>query len=81
MAVGGKAIPATFPVNPELAGGNVDHACQPVASGSASYRSPGARHHSHLCDRIITLLGGVALQVIGVGLLVSTAYGLVSPGA
>lgn len=38
-------------------------------------------HRSPAADRVITLLGGVALQVIGVGLLVSTAYGLVSPGA
>ena len=35
-------------------------------------RSPAA-------DRIVTLLGGVALLIIGVGLLASTVYGLISP--
>ena len=36
-------------------------------------------HRSPAADRIITLLGGVALLIIGVGLLASTAYGLISP--
>ncbi|GAA1546774.1 MULTISPECIES: LysE family translocator [Brevibacterium] len=36
-------------------------------------------HRSPAADRIITLLGGVALLLIGVGLLASTAYGLISP--
>lgn len=38
-------------------------------------------HRSPAADRIITLLGGIALLIIGAGLLVSTGYGLISPGA
>lgn len=37
-------------------------------------------HRSPAADRIITLLGGIALLLIGVGLLASTAYGLISSG-
>lgn len=36
-------------------------------------------HRSPAADRLITLLGGIALLLIGVGLLASTAYGLISP--
>lgn len=36
-------------------------------------------HRSPAADRIITLLGGIALLLIGVGLLASTAHGLISP--
>lgn len=38
-------------------------------------------HRSPVAARIITLLGGVALLIIGAGLLTSTAYDLISPGA
>lgn len=38
-------------------------------------------HRSPSADRIITLLGGIALLIIGAGLFVSTAYGLIHPGA
>nr|WP_306238103.1 LysE family translocator [Ornithinimicrobium sp. HY1745] len=38
-------------------------------------------HRSSSADRIITLLGGVALLLIGAGLLASTAHGLIIPGA
>lgn len=37
-------------------------------------------HRSPTADRLITLLGGIALLIIGVGLLASTVYGLISPG-
>lgn len=37
-------------------------------------------HRSSAADRIVTLLGGIALLVIGAGLLATTAYGLVSSG-
>ena len=36
-------------------------------------------HRSPAADRIVTLLGGVALLLIGAGLLATTAYGLVHP--
>lgn len=38
-------------------------------------------HRSRVADRIITLLGGFALLTIGGGLLASTTYGLIIPGA
>lgn len=37
-------------------------------------------HRSLAADRNITILGGIALLIIGTGLLVSTAYGLISSG-
>lgn len=36
-------------------------------------------HRSPAADRIVTLVGGVALLLIGAGLLATTAYGLVQP--
>lgn len=38
-------------------------------------------HRSSAADLIITVLGGVALLIIGAGLLASTVYGLISPVA
>ncbi|MCW4464264.1 LysE family translocator [Glutamicibacter sp. MNS18] len=38
-------------------------------------------HRSPAADRTITVLGGLALLLIGAGLLVSTVYSLLSPGA
>lgn len=38
-------------------------------------------HRAPAVDRIITLVGGVALLIIGAGLLASTAYGRFRPGA
>lgn len=38
-------------------------------------------HRSPAADRIITLLGGIALLIIGAGLLASTTYGLIGRGA
>lgn len=38
-------------------------------------------HRSPAADRNITILGGIALLIIGAVLLASTAYGLISPGA
>ena len=37
-------------------------------------------HRSPAADRLITLLGGIALLIIGAGLLASTTYGLISSG-
>ncbi len=37
-------------------------------------------HRSPAADRLITLLGGITLLIIGAGLLASTTYGLISPG-
>ena len=36
-------------------------------------------HRSSTADRLVTLLGGMALLLIGAGLLATTAYGLVHP--
>lgn len=36
-------------------------------------------HRSSTADRLVTLLGGLALLLIGAGLLATTAYGLVQP--
>lgn len=36
-------------------------------------------HRSSTADRLVTLLGGIALLLIGAGLLATTAYGLVQP--
>lgn len=36
-------------------------------------------HRAPAADRIVTLVGGVALLLIGAGLLAATTYGLVHP--